>query len=287
MAESPTVARRRLRIELHRLRTAKGMTGSQVAEALGWSAAKVTRAERGSGYMQPTDVDALCRLYDAPADLREVLVLLARQSKKRGWWQAGEFRRAIPEWFHVYIGLESTASGLRKYDSEYVPGLFQLEEYMYEVFRAQPERMTPEKIDRLIEARLNRQKILTTEHSPDVWVILNQAVLCRAVGGARLMARQLRSVAELAVDAPGITVQVLPWSAGAHAGMLGAFTILTFPEPGDTDVVFLDHLTGASYAEEDDQVRHYDMAFRRLMATAASESESAALIHAAIKEYER
>lgn len=120
MAGSPTARRRRLSIELKKLREQSSLTCAQVGAALDWSGSKVNRMETGSGRVQPSDVDALCRFYATSDELREFLMTLARQAKTRDWWQA--HGAGVPEWFSIYIGLERDASNLRQYQCELLPG---------------------------------------------------------------------------------------------------------------------------------------------------------------------
>lgn len=284
MADSPTVRRRRLRIELRRLRQEAGLTGEQVASRLGWSAAKISRLENGTGYVQPVDVAALCDLYAAPDDLTELLKRFAAESKKRDWWQSSEYRKAIPPWFGVYVGLEGTSSYLRTYEAEYVPGLLQTEGYIREVYRASRDKRSPEEIDQQVAVRAARQQILTrSEEPPEFWAILGETVLRRQVGPPGVMRAQLDHIVEMS-GLPNITIQVLPFSVGVHPGMNGPFIILSFPEENDADIVYLENMVGSLYVEDSTDVRRYAGAFDHLRASAMDPDASRKMISDARKE---
>ena len=284
MPGSPTVRRRRLRIELRRLRQEAGLTGEHVAGELGWSAAKISRLENGTGYVQPVDVAALCDLYGASNDLKDLLKRFAAESKKRDWWQSSSYRSAIPSWFGVYVGLEGTSSYLRTYEAEYVPGLFQTADYIREVYRTSRDSRSPEEIDQQVAVRLARQQILTrTEEPPELWAIIGESVLRRRIGSSELMKAQLEHIAETS-RLPNVTVQVLPFSVGVHPGMNGPFVILSFPEDSDTDVVYLENMVGSLYVEDSTDVRRYAAAFDHLRANAADPGTSTKMILSASKE---
>jgi transcriptional regulator with XRE-family HTH domain len=157
MAGSPTARRRRLAIELKRLREESGLTCNQVGKELDWSSSKVSRMETGQGRVQASDVDALCRFYATPEELRDLLKSLAKESKTKGWWHAhGD---AIPAWFSVYVGLEQAVSNLRSYQGEFIPGLLQTSDYAAEQCRAWVDH-TPGEIQRMVDVRMRRQELL-------------------------------------------------------------------------------------------------------------------------------
>jgi hypothetical protein len=283
MAGSPTARRRRLSIELKKLREASRLTCAQVGEALDWSGSKVNRMETGVGRVQPSDVDALCRHYDTSDEVREFLKSLARQSKTRGWWQ--EFGSGVPEWFSAYVGLEQDASSIRHYQCEVIPGLLQIEAYATELHRAD-STMQEEDIERAVRVRVERQAILATpDGNVEAWFILNEATLRNVVGNRGLMSLQMEALVE-ACKLPSVTMQVLPFDAGTHP-TTGSFTILGFPDQEDPDLVYRDGMTDAVYLEGAHHVRQYGRAFDELRATALSPRCSAQMIRSLHKEYTR
>jgi transcriptional regulator with XRE-family HTH domain len=275
---SPTVRGRRLRYELRRLREQRGVTIEQVAaqSAGDWTASAISRWERGDRRIRPVDLRALLDIYDVQGDARDVLLTLAREARTRGWWQSysGD---AIPEWFQVYVGLESEAASVRQYEAELIPGLFQTEDYYRAFMRAAPAAGDEEAIERKIAVRSERQARLTADDAPQVWAVLNEAVIRRVVGGPDVMRRQLERVAELA-ERPNISVQLLLFRSGGHPAMDGSFTVLGFVEPLDPDVVYLEGQTGSLYLETEPEVSRYQAMFDYLRADAAGPEESRRLI---------
>jgi transcriptional regulator with XRE-family HTH domain len=271
---SPTVRRRRLRYELRRLRTERGLTIEEVQERSNGDikAPTLSRWETGERSIRPTDLRLLLDIYDIPPDTREVLLTLARQAKERGWWQA--YTSVMPESFQVYVGLETEASTIREYAAELVPGLLQTDGYYRAFLSTAP---TDPAIDRKVEVRLARQERLTSDDPPGYWAVLNEAVIRRAVGGNQVMREQLEHIAAV-TELPNVTVQVLPFSAGAHPAMEGPFSILGFPGPHDPDVVYLENQSGSVYLEEAGEADHYSQMFSHLIAKALSPEDSIRLI---------
>lgn len=282
MAGSPTARRRRLAIELKKLREDSGLTCVQVGDELDWSGSKVNRLETGQGRVQSSDIDALCRFYGTPDELRELLKSLAKESKTKGWWHAhGD---AVPAWFSVYVGLEQAASSLHTYQGEFVPGLLQTAEYATELCRASAEQ-TEDEIRRLVEVRLRRQELLTEANPPDLWAVIHQSALVHIVGNRHVMTRQLEHMLAV-VRLTNVTVQVLPYDAGAYPAT-GPFAILGFPEQEDPDVVYREGLTDSVYLEEPTDVNLYTKAFDHLRALALSPQRSASLIRRTLEEHSR
>ncbi|MEV5550952.1 helix-turn-helix transcriptional regulator [Streptomyces sp. NPDC052309] len=282
MAGSPTARRRRLSIELKKLREQSTLTCAQVGEALDWSGSKVNRMETGSGRVQPSDVDALCRFYDTSDELREFLKALARQAKSRSWWQV--HGSGVPEWFSIYIGLEQDASTLRQYQCEVLPGLLQTEPYARELHTC-GSHLPPEDIERAVRVRLERQSMLSAPDGPDCWFIVSEGAVRRVIGDHELMRVQLEHVLDT-TDRPSVTLQVLPFDAGT-CPTTGSFTILGFPDPEDPDLVYRDGITDAMYLEGEPHVREYNRAFDELRAAALSPRRSIQLIKNTVKEYTR
>ncbi|MFD7813223.1 helix-turn-helix domain-containing protein [Streptomyces sp. NPDC059785] len=280
MPGSPTARRRRLSIELKKLRENSGRTCAQVGEALDWSGSKVNRMETGSGRVQPSDIDALCRFYQTSDELREFLKSLARQAKVRGWWQ--QHGTGVPEWFNIYIGLEQDASALRQYQCEVIPGLMQTESYASELHQT-GKHMTSEARARAVRVRIERQAILTRPGGPSVWFIVNEGALRNVIGDRAVMREQLEGVLA-AADLPSVTVQVLPLDSGTYPAT-GSFTMLGFPAPEDPDLVYRDGITDAVYLEGEHHVSEYTRAFDGLRAAALSPQRSAQLIKSVCKEY--
>jgi transcriptional regulator with XRE-family HTH domain len=274
---SPTVKRRRLAAELRRYREAAGLTIDEVAERLEWSTAKISRAENARVTVLPRDVKFLLSTYGLSDhdDVWDVLLTLARESRQRGWWQ--QYGEAIPGWFEVYVGLEAEAATVHGYDPEFVPGLLQTEEYARAIHRAALVNATDDEIEQRVKVRMARQRLLTSDDAPQIWLILNEAVIRREVGGRAVMREQLERLTE-ASKLTNITLQVVPFDAGAHPAMDGGFSLLGFPEPADPNIVYIEYHTGALYLEKTQEVTRYTMAFDHLRASALPVAASRALI---------
>src|SRR5216110_3266701 len=163
-APGSTVPRRQLGRYLRQLREAANLTVKAAAEALEWSPVKIWRIESGQTSMRSLDVQTMCQIYGASDDMTQALMGLAKETKAKGWWHS--YGDAVPEWFELYIGLETAASRLRKYESELVPGLLQTAAYATEVFRAGDPNKSAAEIERGVAVRLGRQALLTRQLPP-------------------------------------------------------------------------------------------------------------------------
>jgi transcriptional regulator with XRE-family HTH domain len=279
--QSPTVRRRRLALELRRLREAAKLTCEEVADRLECSASKISRVETGRVSVSPRDVRDMLDIYGVPVEQRAALVQLARDSRQKGWWHA--YSDTIQPHFATYLGLESAASEIRIYEVSLIPGLLQTEDYARAVIRAGMMTGPAEDLDRRVELQMARQPALTRDDPPRLWAVLDEAALRRRVGGAGLMRLQLEHLLGLAA-LPNVALQVIPFGGGAHPAMGRPFVILVFPERVDTDVVYLEDLTSSLYLEDLAEVDRYNVFFNHLRATALSFDDSAALITSVLKE---
>jgi len=275
-SSSPTVRRRRLAAELHRLRQASKLTIEQVAEQLEWSPGKVSKIENARVSVLPRDARKLLDTYGiTEGQERELLLTLARESRERGWWQ--QYGEAVPEWFATYVGLEAEAAVISVYQAEIVPGLLQTQRYAVALHRAELMNATEEEIEQHVAVRMERQARLKQPDAPHLWVVLNEAALRRVVRERAVMHEQLLKLTE-AANAPNITLQVLPFSAGAHASMDSAFWIVSFDPPTDGDIVYFEHPTCSLYLEKPDEVARYRLVYEHLRAASLSLDESRRLL---------
>jgi transcriptional regulator with XRE-family HTH domain len=265
---SPTVRRRRLSAELRRLREQAHLTIEDVAEKLECSSSKISRIETGHVGVTPKDARELLKLYGVPSDELEALVQLSKEARKKGWWHA--YNEVFTGSF---VGLEAETSSLRAYQALLVPGLLQSEDYMRAVIRAARPDATVAEVEKRVKARLARQQLLTDVNPPRYWAVIDEAVLYRSVGGDAVMFAQMNWLVARAV-LPHVTLQVLPFSAGAHAGMEGPFLILGFPEQADPDVVYVDNTTSGIYLEEPAEILRYTLMFDHLRAAALSPDDT-------------
>ncbi|TVT50096.1 helix-turn-helix domain-containing protein [Amycolatopsis rhizosphaerae] len=277
--QGPTIRRRRLASELRRLREAAGLTIDEVGEKLECSASKISRIETGHVGVTPRDARDMLELYGLAGDEREALVQLAREARKPGWWHA--YKEVFTG---TFVGLEADASSLRAFQALLVPGLLQTETYARAVIRAMRPDADESDIQRRVAARTARQALLADPNPPEYWAVIDEAVLHRVVGGPEVMARQANRLLELA-RLPHVTIQVVPFGAGAHPGMEGPFLILGFPEPADPDVVYVDATSGGFFLELAPDVRRYSLMFDHLRAAALKPDDSVSLIAAAAARF--
>lgn len=264
MHHGPEVRRRKLGAELRALRTAAGLTSGEAARRAGWHQSKVSRIETGTSGVKPADVRLLLDAYEVEdGRLRELLLALAGSgdAEDRPWWHA--YRGVLPPTYRDFISLESQATGMRTLETSVVPGLLQTPEYARAVTRAAVDGVDEQRLDTLVEVRLTRQGVLRGDPPLRLNAVLDEAVLRRQVGGPEVMARQLDRLME-AARLPQVTLQVLPFSAGAHIGVTGPFVIFSFSNTFDLDVVVLDHLTSSLHLERKEDLQAYSEAFDTL-----------------------
>jgi transcriptional regulator with XRE-family HTH domain len=268
---SPTVRRRELGALLRKLRTEKGLTVEQAAEQLMFSMSKLSRMETGHGVATPRDIRDICSLYEVTDKAeRERMLKLAAEGKQAGWWQSYD----LP--YSTYVGLEAEATAISDFQSSVVPGLLQTADYARAGHEGAMPRLSSEEIERRIEAKLTRQALLGQDDPPDFSAVLDEAVLHRMVGGPAVMSAQLGRLIE-ATNRPKVTIQVIPFTLGAHPGVESNFNILEMPSP-TPGVVFVEGLVGSIYLERSEELTRYRQIFERLQAIALSPKDTIALI---------
>jgi hypothetical protein len=251
----PTVQRMLVGAKLRRLRTDLGITREQAGDHIRASAWKIHRLENGQVGFKERDLRDLLDLYqvDDPQEVADTLAL-AREANHPGWWQ--HYGDVLPAWFRAYVDLESAASLIRTYEGQFVPGLLQTDDYIRAVVQSAHLDHTAEDVGRRVRLRMARQTVLTREQPPRLWAVIDEAALRRPVGGREVMRGQLERLVD-ATKLANVTLQILPFGSGAHPAMAGSFSILRFGDQELPDVVYLEHLTGASYLEKRDEVERY------------------------------
>lgn len=265
---------------MRKLRARSGMTLEEAGRLVGVSKATVSRYETQAGPVKWPIVDALCREYGASDVEREAVVGLAKDAKQQGWWNS--FADSIPESMNLLLTLEDEAVREDHFSCVYVPGLLQTRDYSTALQQANELRLATEEIERLVDIRMKRQEVLTRARPPHLWAILDESVLRRVVGSREIMKAQLRRLLE-ANKANQITLQVLPFSKGAHAAALGSFVILGGAE-ASLDVVYVDLHTGSLFMETEEELDRYRLAFEYLRAQALDMEASSSLIQRICKE---
>ncbi|WP_371664929.1 helix-turn-helix domain-containing protein [Streptomyces sp. NBC_00280] len=270
----PTTRRRQLGAELKRLRDLKGLTLEVAGEAAGVSRATLNRYESNRGPVKWLVVDALCRAYGTTDEERVALVSMAKSAKVQGWWKS--YNDAIPGWITPLLTLEDEAVEECHWANTYVPGLLQTPEYATAVIQAAEVRAEAELIERMVDVRMKRQEVLKRETPPHVWAIMDEAVVRRRVGSSKVMAEQLEHL-RAAATTPHVTLQILPFAAGAHAAESTSFIIIRGPEPS-LDVVHLSNLSGALYLEKAAELERHRVVFEYLRSQALSTSDTSSLL---------
>jgi transcriptional regulator with XRE-family HTH domain len=275
---SPTVRRRELGALLRALRNQNGLTVEQAADQLLCSPSKVSRMETGHGPATPRDIRDLCDLYGVTDQAeRDRLRTLAREGKQTGWWQGYDLD------FSTYVGLEADAIGLQYYQSIIVPGLLQTADYARAMLEVSIPKLSPERIDELLEVKLKRQRILSGERPLHLRAVLDEAALHRVVGGPAVMAGQLDRLVGLTSNL-NVTIQVVPFGAGAHPAMDSTFNILEFAGSVPR-VVYVEGLVGWIYLDRPAEIDRYQQVFEHLCTLALSPKESIDLVAKIGSEY--
>ncbi|MGW1433436.1 helix-turn-helix domain-containing protein [Streptomyces sp. NPDC002431] len=263
--------------QLRRLRDARGITREAAGYSIRASESKISRMELGRVSFKARDVEDLLTLYGVTDETeRDALLGLAREANVAGWWHS--YGDVLPGWFQTYIGLEGAASLIRVYEVQFVHGLLQTEAYAHAVVtRGMGGAAPTAEIDRRVALRLERQKALVSERSPHFHAVLDEAALRRPYGDREVMRGQLRHLIEMS-ERPNVTLQVMPFSFGGHAGESGSFTMLRFPESDLSDIVYLEQLTSALYLDKAEEVAQYEKAITRLHEDSPGEEESRDLL---------
>lgn len=266
---SPTVRQRELGMRLRELRRERSMTVEDVAEKLLCSATKISRLETGARRPSLRDVRDLCALYEVDESTSSDFMNLARGAREQGWWKSYDDLDLDP-----YIGLEEAATAITCYSMHYVSALLQTEEYARIIIKSIFPKISPDIYVRSVEARLRRQQLLDLDSRPRFRVLLDEAVLHRAVGGTPVMAAQLGKVLE-AEQLGKVTIQVIPFDVGADAAQDSNFVLLEFDEVTNlSPVVFVEGLTGNQYLERTADIARYREALENLHDSALTPRES-------------
>lgn len=267
-----TVRQRRLARALRKTREERGLKPEAVAEELHWDRSKISRIETFRVKARPGDVTALLDLYGVTSPDRDALISLAATASQRGWWTA--FSDVFTG---SYIELENEAERIRTWQAQLIPGLLQIPAYAAAVIQAARPGDSAESIDLRVKARVARQTLLDGEGARAFHAILDEGAVRRRVGAADVMRRQLSALWDRAHQ-PNITIQVLPFAAGAHAGTAGSFVVLSYADDADPDVPYAEGVFGDVYPESTDELSRTNLIWDRIADAALSPSDSAAFI---------
>jgi transcriptional regulator with XRE-family HTH domain len=275
----PTVRRILLGTQLRRLRESRGITAAAAAMAIRGSESKISRIELGRNAVRAVDVADLLDLYGiTSAAEREPLLVLAGQANQQGWWHHSQ--DLLPSWFQPYLGLEESAELIRSYDTQFVPGLLQTDEYSRAVHElgAYPREDTV----RRVQLRKERQQRFASG-ALRLWAVIDETALHRPVGTADIMRRQLEHLLDVA-DQPRITIQITPFGTGASHAAPGSFSILSFAADELRDVVYVEQLASALYLDKRPDVDRYVQAMDLIASTSTSPDQTREFLRAAVAE---
>jgi transcriptional regulator with XRE-family HTH domain len=278
------VRRRLLGAALRRYRESVGYGLDDAARILECDRSKISRIETGQRGIRPKELRELLAEYGVEEKERLALAAIARHNDRRGWWQS--YEHVLSDAYQDYIIMESSASEIWTYEAQLIPGLLQTEGYARAVAAADLVYETREQREQSVQARLARQEVLTRETPVRLWAILSEGALRQVVGGPAVMREQLNRLIEITDDLASVTIQVLPFAAGAHAATSGPFVILRFPETADLGVVYLEGQTGGVYLENETDVARYTLVMQHLRASALPTAATVQLISEVAKEYD-
>jgi len=271
----PTARRIVLGAQLRRLREAAEISRADAGYSIRGSESKISRLELGRVGFKERDVADLLTMYGVtdPGE-REVFLEVVKRANEPGWWH--RYTDLMPNWFQEYVGLEESASRIQTYELQFVPGLMQTEDYARAIAsRDRPESVSDE-AERRVTLRMRRQKILARPDAPRLWVVIDEAVLHRPIGGRQVTLAQIEHLLEL-TRLPNITLQVMPYHLGGYTSE-GAFTMLRFAEPALPDLVYIEHLTGALYLDKREEIELYSRAIDQLTVDAETPDHTRQLL---------
>ncbi|WP_200804596.1 helix-turn-helix domain-containing protein [Actinacidiphila paucisporea] len=267
---------------LQDLRERAGISLEEAGRALDVTHATVRRMEKAEVGLKIPYVEKLLVTYGitAPEEISGFLAL-AREANRPGWWHS--FRDVLPDWFSAFVSLEGEAAVIRAYEPAYVPGLLQTADYARATLRAGLPHAADEEIDRLLTLRTERQTLVTRADAPLLWIVMDETVLRRPIGGWRVMREQMERLME-ATELPNVRLQIMPFAAGPHPAMYGPFHIFRFQLQEIPDIAYAESLVGGSYFDERDDVSTFLEALDRMCAQAAPAQSTKAILDGMRKE---
>jgi transcriptional regulator with XRE-family HTH domain len=275
---TPSPLRKKLGIELRRLRQGAKISADDAATRLELSASTISRGETGIVTIHPRDVDAMLRLYGVTdVRKREALLALARKSRERGWWH--RYRNVLSADLVNYISVEYGASTINSFQTMLLPGVLQTPDYTRAVAAIHPRPTKPEVVEQFVEIRKTRQEMLLEREDPvPLSVVLDESILHRPIGSRDIMKGQLKRLMEDA-ERPNVDLRILRYDVGTHAGLGGPFTLFGFAEPMDLAIVHVENHVNFLLVEDEQDIRHYELVFQRVQESALPAADSLALVN--------
>ena len=263
---TPTVLQLQLGKELKRLREARGWTLAEAVEVLGNKATKLSRLERGQSSVRPLDIRILYEALGATEEETAWAVATAKHCNQRGRWSG--YRSIYAKYFRMAVDLEKDASSIYQYQMEMIPGLLQTEDYMRAIFASMSTSLSSEDVEKGVEARLERQEVLTKPNAPQIWIIISESSALRFAGDEKTMRDQLRHVADVAA-LPNVHLQVLPFKASTFpSGCPMPFTMFRIPSPGKSaplEYVYIEEYDDGQFRDDHESINTYRDLWQRLV----------------------
>ena len=283
---SPLMRRRRLRTELRMARQNKNLTQEQVAKAMVWSLSKMNRIEKAKTGISINDLKALLQLYEITDKERsEELIALAsapsraRTARQSLWWKS--YSDVAPPELLELIDYESAASTISQFETMFVPGILQTEEYASAVLQVfYGDNSADEHVAALVDLRTRRKGLLVSENAPTFSFVLDESVIHRLMGSSSITSQQLRHLANVA-ELPNVKIQVVPFTAGVHPGMKEPFELIQFDDTPDENIVFLEGPRSDIISDDLKETKNYLTAFKRITEIALEPSDSVSRIRQA------
>ena len=277
MTDAPPVRRRILGAALRRFRAEAGCTLDDAARILDCRRSKISRIETGQRGIRGTDLRQLLAEYGVDGPRRDALLSLARKPRQDGWWQPSSQVRG--DAYPGFTELGGAGITVGTYDTQLLPGLLQTGNYARAIAAASLVKESQEEREQFVQVRLAQQHLLTRDQHPlQFWAVLSEGALRQMVGGGDVMRAQLRHLIDIGDRQRNVSLQVLPFAAGAHAATSGPFVIITFPGAPDLAVVYLEGHTGGIYLDGEEEVARYTLAFEHLRAAALATAATVSLI---------
>jgi transcriptional regulator with XRE-family HTH domain len=271
----PTARRMILGSQLRRLREEAGVTRQQAGYNIRGSESKISRLELGRVGFKERDVTDLLTMYGVEdATERQTFLDMVKQSNEPGWWR--RFGETMPNWFTDLVGLEEAAARIQIWEPLYVSGLLQIEGYARAIFSHGRSEMADDRVDQLVALRMRRQKMFSRPDAPRVWMVLDESVLHRPIGGMKVLKRQIEYLLEMSA-LPHVSVQVLPYSRSGLSAE-HAFSLLRFGEPELPNIAYVEYLTGAHYIEKREEIEKYSRALDMLAVDAETPDRSRSML---------
>jgi transcriptional regulator with XRE-family HTH domain len=279
---SPMMLRRRLRTELRTARLKNSLTQEQVAKANEWSLSKINRIEQAKSRISANDLKALLQLYGiTDKEQADELLALARAARQAPWWR--RYSDVAPATLLELIDYESVASSVKQYETTFVPGILQTEEYASAVLQIfYDETTSAERVAALVDLRTKRRELLNSEDAPSFSFVLDESITHRLVGSPSITSQQLAHLANVA-ELPNVTIQILPFTASLHPGIKGTFKVVEFADTPDENIVFLEGPRGDLIIDNPEETERYLEDFRRIMEKGLSPSDSVSRLREAAR----